>query len=167
MIKPSITAAIFTKDKKQVLLIKRRDVPVWVLPGGGMEMNESPEEAIIREVKEETGFDVSITRKVGVYHPINRLAKLTYLYECEIYDGSASNSDETKDVRFFPLTALPKYLPPPYEVWIDDAKKNLPQILEKKLTSVNYFSFFKHLFFHPILVIRFLLSRAGLSINSR
>ena len=41
---------IFTNDYKQILLVKRRDVPVWDLPCGGMNEEESPEECVIREV---------------------------------------------------------------------------------------------------------------------
>ena len=56
----SVVGILFSKDQKEVLLIKRRDVPVWVLPGGGIEKSESLEEAIIREVLEETGWVVTV-----------------------------------------------------------------------------------------------------------
>ena len=44
----SIAAAVFSSDLQSILLIQRRDVPVWVLPGGGIEPNETAEEAIVR-----------------------------------------------------------------------------------------------------------------------
>ncbi len=163
----SIAGIIFSKDRKNVLLIKRRDVPVWVLPGGGKEEGESYEEAIIREIKEETGFSVKITKTIGEYFPMNRLSRHTYLYECEILDGRATISNETKEVKFFPLDSLPKLMPPPYDEWIEDAAKNLPQIIKKKMTRVNYPTLIKNLILHPQLVIRFLLSRMGIYINSK
>ncbi len=42
-------AVVFDDEKRNVLLVKRRDVPVWVLPGGGIDPGESPEDAAVRE----------------------------------------------------------------------------------------------------------------------
>ncbi len=161
----SVAGIVFSPDRTAVLLIQRRDVPVWVLPGGGIDANESPQNAIIREILEETGFTVKMGRFVGDYIPINRLSKRTHLYECAILGGEARVSSETKRVRFFALDQLPP-LPPPYLVWIEDAVKQLPPV-KKKLTGVNYFALIKNLFLHPILVIRFLAARLGLAINSK
>lgn len=160
----SVTGIIFSPDRNSVLLIKRRDVPVWVLPGGGIDESETPENAVVREILEETGFTVKVDRLVGDYIPINRLAKRTHLYECTILSGEPSLSSETKGVRFFPLKELPP-LPPPYPDWISDALPHRPPVC-KKLVSVNYLTLFKNLLLHPILVIRFLLSRAGWTINT-
>ena len=44
---------IFNEDQTQVLLTKRFDFPVWVLPGGGIEPNESIEDGLKREIKED------------------------------------------------------------------------------------------------------------------
>lgn len=147
-----------------MLLIKRRDVPVWVLPGGGIDPAETPEHAVVREILEETGFTVKVDRLVGDYIPINRLSKRTHLYECAILSGEPALSSETKGVRFFPLAELPP-LPPPYPDWISDSALQLPPV-SKKLLSVTYYNLFKNLFLHPILVVRFLLSRVGLTINT-
>ncbi len=160
----SVAGTIFSTDRTQVLLVERRDVPVWVLPGGGIDANESSEDAIIREILEETGFTVKVERLVGLYIPINRLSKPTHLYECTIVKGSPTPSSETKRVQFFHLLNLPKRIPPPFREWIEDAHHIQP-FVHKKLHSVNYRTFFLYLFCHPILVIRFLLARLGLSIN--
>lgn len=160
----SVAGVIFSSQKKEVLLIKRRDVPVWVLPGGGIDLHESSEDAIVREILEETGFTVKVTRLIGDYIPINRLAKRTHLFECSISSGEQTLSEETKDIAFFPLEKLP-LLPPPYSEWILDAQEK-HVFLKKKISSVTYRSLFKHFVRHPLLVIRFLLSRIGIHINT-
>lgn len=162
----TVLAAIFSENRKKILLIKRRDVPVWVLPGGGIEENEKEENAIRRETKEETGFNIQITRKVGEYTPLNKLTKFTHLYECKIISGKSKITEETKDINFFDLKNLPKYLPPPFPEWIQDAYRKENKLIKRKLTSITYKRFLKAIFLHPILIIRFILSRMGLNINT-
>ena len=53
-----VNALIF--DEGRVLLAHRRDIDWWNLPGGGMELNETVEEAIRREVREETGLEIVV-----------------------------------------------------------------------------------------------------------
>lgn len=161
----SVAACIFSEDRQEVLLIKRRDVPIWVLPGGGIDPGESPQAAIVREIKEETGFGVKIEKQIGEYLPNNRLTRQTYLFDCKVVSGQAKSSSETKEVKFFPLERLPP-MPPPYPGWIEDGKKNLPYPVKKILYEVSYLKLVYYLLTHPILVARFLLSRMGLAINS-
>lgn len=160
----SVCGVLFSDDRTQVLLILRRDVPVWVLPGGGVDPDERAETAIVREILEETGFHVKISRLVGAYTPINRLARFTHLYECCIIAGKPTLSSETKAIRFYSLNNLPP-MPPPYSEWIQDATILQPT-LYKVLKSVNYWNLFKNCLFHPLLIARFLLSRLGIPLNS-
>lgn len=164
--KKAVSIIIFNPDRTEILLIKRRDIPVWVLPGGGIESGESPEDAALREAWEETGYKVRIKRKIAHYHPINKLTAPTFFFECTILSGEATTGKETKDIRFFSLDAFPKNLAPPYPDWIQDALENNPEVLEKKITSTSYKNFFKLLFLHPTLVIRFLLTKIGIHINN-
>ena len=161
----SVAGIVFTPDRSQVLLIQRRDVPVWVLPGGGIEKGESPETSITREILEETGLTVKVKRLVGIYTPINRLARLTYLYECTSLSGELSISSETKNLSFFSRDDLPKLIPPPYLEWIEDGYQ-MGEPLNKALRSVTYRALLKNLLLHPILVLRFLLARLGWPMNS-
>ena len=59
-------AAVVIHDAK-VLLIKRQDVEIWSLPGGAVEAKESLAQAAVREVWEETGIHIRLTRLVGIY----------------------------------------------------------------------------------------------------
>jgi len=63
--------AIIEFPSDMLLLIKRNTMPFkgyWALPGGRSESSETVEQTVVREVKEETGFDVSVVAKVGEYH---------------------------------------------------------------------------------------------------
>jgi len=164
--KESAIALIFDKKKEKVLLVKRRDVPVWTLPGGKIEKKENAQNSIIREIKEETGYTIKITKKIGEYTPINKLAFFTYLFEGLIVKGEKKISNETIDINFFLINNLP-LMPPPYKDWIKDGLSNYNFVLKKNLTQITYFSLFKNIILHPILVLRFLLSRIGLPINTK
>jgi ADP-ribose pyrophosphatase YjhB (NUDIX family) len=49
------------------LLVKERSDNLWTLPGGWVDVNESPSEAVIRETKEETGYDVSAIKLLALW----------------------------------------------------------------------------------------------------
>jgi len=162
----SVIGIVFNSTKDEIVLLKRRDVPIWVLPGGGVEATESPEEAAIREVFEETGLHVRICRHVAHYTPINRLSNNTYVYECEIVAGTLTTGEETREVGFYSSKQLPQPCFFLHQEWIADAEKNLATPITKALTQVTYWRLFKYFCVHPLQVLRLLLSRIGSPINS-
>ena len=161
----SVACVIFNKTKDQVLLIKRRDIPVWVLPGGGLEPNEAPETAAKREGEEETGLTLAIERKIAFYTPVNRLTRPTHFYEAHVIEGIPKRGPETKEIEFFPLNKLPKRLVPFYKTWIEDALLRQETVLEKKIKKTSYWTFCQYLICHPLLVIQFLMTRMGIHWN--
>jgi 8-oxo-dGTP pyrophosphatase MutT (NUDIX family) len=63
-----------------ICIVKRRNKGVWILPRGRIEKNEHMEETVIREIKEETGIEATIIKKIGVisYSFYSSKDKVTY-----------------------------------------------------------------------------------------
>ena len=155
----SVAGIIFRSDYKEVLLVRRKDIPVWVLPGGGIEPNESLAQATLRELQEETGYLVKIKKKVGEFHPKNKLTKLTHLYECEIVGGSPTETSETTGIGFFHIDHLPQLMPPPYQEWIKEAAKQPKKPIIQKTESVTYSILIEKLVRHPVMVCKYFINR--------
>ena len=95
-------------DQQRILLGHRCDMDLWDLPGGGMQHGELPNEAAIREAKEETGIDIEIIRLLGVFTlPAPRDNQVTFGFLGQAAGGRATTSDETGDMCFFALADLP------------------------------------------------------------
>lgn len=159
MLKSAAVGITFNQDKTKVLLIKRRDVPIWVFPGGGIEKDEAPEKAVLREVWEETGLRVCLVRKIAFYTPLNKLAEPTHLFECREVDGALRTGCETQDLAYFDLENLPKNFFIVHSDWLQDALANHQEILNQPLWRVTYGELMKYFCRHPLHVIKFLLSR--------
>lgn len=155
---PAAIGIVLNHQKDKILLVRRQDTPVWVLPGGGVELDESPEEAVIREIFEETGFQVSIYSKCAEYYPINRLASFTSIYLCSVCQGKERLSSETSAIDFFPLQQLPKELFYLHREWIHEAL-NAKTFILKPLNQVTYRAVLKYFVANPLLVLRYLWTR--------
>ncbi len=98
--------AIIFDAAGRVLLCHRRDMDLWNLPGGGVESGELPTEAVVREVKEETGLDVVVQRLVGVYVKMDR-DDLAFAFVCDVVNGELTETDESDACRYFALDDIP------------------------------------------------------------
>lgn len=151
--------AIVINEEGQILLTQRKDVPIWVLPGGGIDKGETPEAAAIREVLEETGITTKVLNCSANYFPINNLAKETYLFTCQPLSGVPTLSNETSDVRYFPLSALPSALFLVHRIWIEDFVNSNGKKIERNLNEVSYSAFLRYIFCHPLIFLKFLWTR--------
>ena len=127
-----VNALIF--EEGRVLLAHRRDIDWWNLPGGGMELDETVEEAICREVREETGLEVVVDYLLGVYSkPQKREVVLTF--RCRIIGGTLTATEESRECRYFAPHALPSNTLPKHRQRVEDALLNQPHaIMRAQLT---------------------------------
>ncbi|MDF2549465.1 MAG: pyrophosphohydrolase [Chlamydiales bacterium] len=149
-----VIAFIFD-SQKHVLAIQRKDVPAWVFPGGGIDPGETPECAVVREVLEETGFQVEICRQVATYHPTNRIGSTTHTFECHIIGGEATLGEETAAIGFFPIDQLPHYFFPLARDWLQDALLQRDEVLKAPLKGLTYRRVFMESIRHPRIVLHY------------
>ncbi|MFF3554597.1 NUDIX hydrolase [Streptomyces tsukubensis] len=99
----------------RLLLIKRATPEgslTWQFPAGKVEPGESPEDAVVREVKEETGLVVTVTERLRErIHPETGV-HIIY-FACSILSGTAHRAapDEVADIRWVPLRDVSHYVP--------------------------------------------------------
>jgi 8-oxo-dGTP diphosphatase len=115
---PIVTPAVATDgvvfSKRQVLLVRRRHAPFpgrWVLPGGFVMPGETLEQAVVREVREETGLTFVPRGLVGAYSdpdrdPRGRVISISYWGTTP--GGTPQGADDAREARFWPLSRLPK-----------------------------------------------------------
>lgn len=156
--KPAALGIIFRNGNREILAVQRRDVPVWVIPGGGIDDGETPEEAVVREVKEETGLDVSVKRKTGLYLPANLFTSTAHVFECEVLGGDLTQSDETQHVHFFPIANLPTPFFPYHCEWLQDAL-TYSTTVQKSMSNRTFFSILLYYTLRPLWGLRYLWSR--------
>jgi ADP-ribose pyrophosphatase YjhB (NUDIX family) len=128
---PAVSAVVFCKYDRKLLLQKRADNLKWSLPGGQIEPGENVEEAIKREVKEETGLDIIVKKLIGVYSNPNHIIayadgeirqQFSICFLCEIVDGNLAVSEESTDVKFFSQDELDQIsIHPSQRIRINDA----------------------------------------------
>ena len=156
---------IFKDNYKQVLLVKRRDVPVWYLPSGGINEGETFEDCVIREVFEETGYITKVSKLVGIYNN-TWSGGILYTYVCEIVGGEQKLSAESKEVAFHNIADLPKLRTLFVDQRVEDALKNTDEIIRADLKKIPLNFYLRKAIKHPVVAFRYFLVYKGIHINT-
>lgn len=127
------SGACIVNAKGQILLQKRnKNEDLWGFPGGVVELGESIEEAMIREVREETGLNVKSDYLIGVYskyfdtYPNGDEAQpICYLFRCKAPDEELLiDGKETFDLRFFDIDNTPRLFCKQHDDMLQDFIQN-------------------------------------------
>jgi len=112
--KVDVRGAIFDENSRILLVREIADAGRWTMPGGWADVNQSPAESIIREVREEAGLEVRVRKLAAVYdrarhphqppHPFH-VFKLFFI--CEVIGGTPEPGTETSEVAFFAENEIP------------------------------------------------------------
>lgn len=91
------SAGICINEQMEILMVKSFDSQGWAVPSGGIEEGETPEECCVREVKEETGYDVKVIEQINVKRTIIKgIQVTTYYFRVEKIGGSSGINDPDK-----------------------------------------------------------------------
>src|ERR1700680_1517872 len=117
--RPVVGVGAVVVDGDRLLLVKRGHPPLkgeWSLPGGTVELGETLEAALAREVLEETGLEVSVGPVVEVFDRVDHApdGRIEYHfvivdYACTVRGGLVECGSDAEDARWVPMRELPAY----------------------------------------------------------
>jgi 8-oxo-dGTP diphosphatase len=116
-------SGVVTDDHGRALLIQRRDNQRWEPPGGVLELDESIEDGLRREVQEETGLDVELDTLSGVYKNMNR-GIIALVFRCKITGGQLTTNDEVTGFRWADEATIRQLTSEAYAVRLLDALRS-------------------------------------------
>ena len=118
----SVTGVVVRPDGL-ILAIKRADDGRWVPPGGVLELDESPQDGVVREIYEETGIKVNPIRLTGVYKNM-RLGVVSLAFRCDVIGGEMHTSSESTRVEWISVPDAVTSMPEARAVRVTDALRD-------------------------------------------
>jgi ADP-ribose pyrophosphatase YjhB (NUDIX family) len=114
--KIDVRAAVFDERDRVLMVRETMDAGRWTLPGGFADVNMTVTESVVKEVREESGFDVQVRKLAAVWdrtrqgHPATAFSCCKLFYICEVAGGTAATSLETSEVEWFAEADVPDEL---------------------------------------------------------
>jgi 8-oxo-dGTP pyrophosphatase MutT (NUDIX family) len=118
-------AAVVTDDHDRVLVIQRRDNGAWQMPGGVLELAESPYAGVRREVHEETGVEVEPQRLTGVYKNMS-LGVVALVFRARLVAGTPTATEESVAVDWWTAERVAEDMDTVFALRILDALRDDP-----------------------------------------
>ncbi|MFD1965403.1 NUDIX hydrolase [Pseudonocardia alni] len=118
-------AGIVVRDDGRILVIQRRDNSHWEPPGGVLELGETFEQGVRREVVEETGIAVEVERLTGAYKNLPR-GIVALVFRCRPTGGEPTTTDESRCVDWLTPDQVREHMDPAYAVRVLDALTDEP-----------------------------------------
>jgi ADP-ribose pyrophosphatase YjhB (NUDIX family) len=125
---PKVVVRSFVLKDDRVLLVKERCDGLWTLPGGFADVSETPSQAVVRETKEESGYDVKVVRLLALWdkfehdHPLNWPHIYQFFFHCEYVSGTPLENIEICEIDFFDIDKIPPL--------------SLPRVTHKQILSL-------------------------------
>jgi 8-oxo-dGTP diphosphatase len=113
-------AAVIVDESGHILAVRRHDNGHWEPPGGVLELNESIDDGLIREVHEETGLDITIEALTGAYKNL-ALGIVALVFRCRPAGGQPSTSAETAQLAWLTPDQVRDAMDEAYAVRVLDA----------------------------------------------
>lgn len=111
---PKVDVRGVVARNNRVLLVRERMDSLWTLPGGWADVNETPSEAVVREIREESGYDTRAVKLLTVWdrrkhnQPASRHHAYKLFFLCELIGGNSTTSIETTESGFFAEDGIPE-----------------------------------------------------------
>jgi ADP-ribose pyrophosphatase YjhB (NUDIX family) len=111
--KLEVRAAVFDAQARILMVREVLDHGRWTLPGGWADVNLTPAENVLKEVREESGYEAKVVKLAAAWdrvrqgHPASVFSCCKLFYLCELTGGEATTSLETSEVGWFAQDALP------------------------------------------------------------
>jgi 8-oxo-dGTP diphosphatase len=118
----SVTGVVQRPDGR-ILAIKRADDGRWVPPGGVLELAETPEQGVVREVLEETGVRIKPETLTGVYKNM-KLGVVTLAFRCHVIEGEGHPTEEATEVAWLSLEEVRAKMPEARTIRVLDALRS-------------------------------------------
>jgi ADP-ribose pyrophosphatase YjhB (NUDIX family) len=111
--KVDVRGAVFDREDRLLMVRERMDQGRWTLPGGWADVNFTPAENVVKEVREESGFEVRVRKLAATWdrtrqgHAAKLFSCVKLFFLCEVTGGEARSGLETSEVGWFAENALP------------------------------------------------------------